>query len=378
MTTNAAYQVSLAKLGQLFPPPPRAIDPGISRELTERARAINDMCAIARRWAAASPGERPGAVAELRRALEAYAAKYHEANAARAMGDLQPACPTALRALTGEEKERALGALCKGARRAALWPGQAAGRQALVDGFMALFRDYVSEFHDGDAAAGAAEVTARCPEASAMFAVPPPVPVPPIVPPVVPPPVVPPPVGPPPPPPRVCPPGYHAVRHAGGDVCVRDVAPPSIILVPVAIRVPAWGGRPRGAPAPTVPAALIPFEEAARLLRLAEAAIRAVEAAAAKGAAPGASAADKAAAGAVGDCMEALTGAIGPAAALVDQLRKAVDAGRGAAVTREQVAAVEAFTDCVAKAEAAKESPRLWDAVVGIALPAAGALAVAL
>jgi len=175
-------------------------------------------------------------------------------------------------------------------------------------------------------------------------------------------------------PPVVCPPGYHAVRHTPRDLCVRDVFIPGIILVPVPVR----GARPPGTPPPAGPAAMVTLEQAARLLRLAEAAIRTVEDAAARGAAPGASAADKAAAEAVGDCMEALTAAIGPVAALVAQLRKAVDAGLGAAVTRAQVQAVEAFTDCVAKAEKAKEAPRLRDTLVGIGLPAAGALAVAL
>lgn len=154
-------------------------------------------------------------------------------------------------------------------------------------------------------------------------------------------------------------------------MCLREV----LVVVP---RTVWYGPRPIVIAPPVVSATSIKPGEAARLLKLTEDATRAVEEIIARGAAAGASSADKAAAKAVSDCMNSLTAAIGPVSALVTELRKAVNAERGAVVTQVQVAAVEAFTDCLAKAEKAKESPRVWDAIVGVAVPVAGYLAIAL
>lgn len=141
------------------------------------------------------------------------------------------------------------------------------------------------------------------------------------------------------------------------------------------------------APAPTAPPAApaaapqpsvgVPLDQAARLLGVAQTAMRAIDEAIARGARPDATAADREAAKAATGCLEGLRTAAVEFNPMVAELLAAERERRNARLTERQVSALEAFAVCADRMAGAAK-PKGWlDAVVGILLPAAGAIAVA-
>lgn len=113
------------------------------------------------------------------------------------------------------------------------------------------------------------------------------------------------------------------------------------------------------------------------MLGLAQATMKAIDEAIARGARSDATAADREAARIANGCLEGLRTAAVEFNPMVAELLKAERERRNAKLTERQVAALEAFAACAGRM-AETDKPRGWlAAIVGILLPAAGAIAVA-
>jgi hypothetical protein len=127
--------------------------------------------------------------------------------------------------------------------------------------------------------------------------------------------------------------------------------------------------------------------EAARLLAIARTAKAAVAQAIERAALPEATDQDRAAVAALGRCSDAIVASAGAVDTLIIKLRRAVDAGRGAHVTKADAAAVESFGQCAfilpppkgtVPKTLAKPNGGVAEALIGTGLPAIGSLLVAL
>jgi hypothetical protein len=132
----------------------------------------------------------------------------------------------------------------------------------------------------------------------------------------------------------------------------------------------------------TGPLEPVPADQAGRLLDLALRARRTLDDAVLGASGPGATDEDRAAAAAVAACLDELVKAAGPLDDMVAALEAAVLARSPAAIAVEQAAALGTFVDCARGAEAARAKASsgggVIEAIVGIGLPAAAAVAVAL
>jgi hypothetical protein len=143
------------------------------------------------------------------------------------------------------------------------------------------------------------------------------------------------------------------------------VLPPMVVVRP--------GAGPSGA---------LPPDRVRVVLDAAVRAKAAVDAAMERGSLPDAGAADKAAAAAVAACLDQLSREVKSFDGVVAELRAAAATGRAARVTAREAAAVELFMRCaddaMAAARAEERKGGILDAIVGVGVPAAGALLVAL
>jgi hypothetical protein len=130
------------------------------------------------------------------------------------------------------------------------------------------------------------------------------------------------------------------------------------------------------------PSGALPPDRVRVVLDAAVRAKAAVDAAMERGSLPDAGAADKAAAAAVAACLDQLSREVKSFDGVVAELRAAAATGRAARVTAREAAAVELFMRCADDATAAARAEErkggILDAIVGVGVPAAGALLVAL
>jgi hypothetical protein len=122
-------------------------------------------------------------------------------------------------------------------------------------------------------------------------------------------------------------------------------------------------------------------EEGARLLKFIEGSLEALCLLAERAGRCGASEADIGVSRAAAACMEKYRAAAGAVSLAADELCRARKEGRTAVLTGAQASGLAALEECMAAVGAlagAATGKSIWEAIIGLALPAVGAAAIAL